>query len=903
MSVRAVNVGELQPGMVVAEDVIGDSGVLAKKGEQLEGESIEALRSSRISRIKVIVDDGVSPDEGEGEPAGKKAEGVPVAEAPEREQASYLYEMAISVVKEVLDAVRTKRPINVDRVRTIAERIVDGVINRQSVLLSLTGAAEAGDYLPYNAVNVAMLSTAVGSVLGYTDLQLVDVAMGALLHDIGMVNIPPEILNKSGGLTDGERAVIKSHPSDGFKYLAAYPGLSEGTRLIVLQHQEREDGSGYPQGLKRGEIHEYAVLVGIVDIYDALTTKRTYKPSRMTPAEAVDLINKIDPASRVIRAFARYMTRYPIGSFVLLDNGDVGVVVGTDEKNPFRPTVRILYGRYGDAKRPGGVINLVEEPTLRVHEVLTEMEVAADMARTSGKARSVPPRSKPTETPSPPTAEAEVVAPPSRHAPPPPPSGVIPPRPTQPLVIRYDERGKAIIEPPKAEGGPAEGRIAVESLKPGMQFEVPLRYESIRGKILLGASIPLTEGLIRGLKRADIKEVFIGGEAASISIEPTVEEIKSRMGGTPVEDVKEIDDLEVGMELATPIYGDGRLYDIGTVLTKDLIDDLRRWKFTRVKVRDYVTEAEFARRERKKKKDSARYVISQAKHYVNEIIEGAKQGGRINESHVLQAAQRVVDEALIDRNILLALTTLRSPNDPMNTHFINIASFATVAGMMLEYDREDLMILCQAALLHDIGMVFISPNIYDGRSILTPSQYNRMRNHTEYGLQIVEHLGGIDPLIKTVIAQHHERENGRGYPNGLKGKDIHDYAKIVGVADTFNAYASPRIGRRRLSYYDALRTVLSLSPNLFDQRIMRAFLEALSLYPVGSLVRLNTGEVAIVTGTNEEVPFRPILRIVFDEHQTKVDKMIFVDLLEDRSRFITAILNEGDYNLQVFEEF
>jgi HD-GYP domain-containing protein (c-di-GMP phosphodiesterase class II) len=237
------------------------------------------------------------------------------------------------------------------------------------------------------------------------------------------------------------------------------------------------------------------------------------------------------------------------------------------------------------------------------------------------------------------------------------------------------------------------------------------------------------------------------------------------------------------------------------------------------------------------------------------------------------------------------------------SHSVGVAIYSVVVGLGLGYKEGDLTALGIAALLHDIGMTKIQPHILSRKGPLNAQEYDEVKKHTLYGTFMVKDGAPLSKQIKNIISRHHERCDGSGYPKGLKGSEIDEPSQIVGLADTFEALTSPRAYREGMTVYNAMRETLSLSVKAFNPALMRALLEKLALYPVRSLLELNTGQMAIVVGTNDKVPFRPVIRIISDNEKRKVDDLQIVNLLGDGSLYVVGVLKEEDHNVKVVDEF
>ncbi len=228
----------------------------------------------------------------------------------------------------------------------------------------------------------------------------------------------------------------------------------------------------------------------------------------------------------------------------------------------------------------------------------------------------------------------------------------------------------------------------------------------------------------------------------------------------------------------------------------------------------------------------------------------------------------------IARNDQLVVQALAGPSgSTLITNLINVSILATKVGSGLGYYGEELERLTLAGLVHDIGLFAVPQSVVTKSGKLTHEERTLIEQHPELGYQLVKKLGGEWEWLALVVRQAHERYNGRGYPNRLKGRDIHEFAQIIGAVDVFDALVTPRPYRRRFFPHEAVRELLVAERLAFPREIVKALVEQLSAYPLGTLVRLTTGEVGSVVGINVQFPLRPIVEVVTDTtHGSGADK-------------------------------
>jgi len=255
----------------------------------------------------------------------------------------------------------------------VSSSIVDEVLSNSNTMINLVDIKTADNYTYEHSVNVAVLSLVLGIELGLNRNQLNNLCVGALLHDLGKAFTPREILAKPGRLTDSEFKIIQEHPVKGYEYIKDNPYVNPSVKVIVYEHHEKADGSGYPRGIRDEEIHLLAKILSVVDVYDALTSDRPYRKA-VSPNEALELI--MGSAGRhfnfdIAEAFVRKVIPYPVGSLVKLSNGDVGVVESVMPNFPLRPTIKII--RQNNISVDMETVDLMKESNLVVEGMQYEI--------------------------------------------------------------------------------------------------------------------------------------------------------------------------------------------------------------------------------------------------------------------------------------------------------------------------------------------------------------------------------------------------------------------------------------------------------------------------------------------------------------------------------------------------
>lgn len=225
-------------------------------------------------------------------------------------------------------------------------------------------------------------------------------------------------------------------------------------------------------------------------------------------------------------------------------------------------------------------------------------------------------------------------------------------------------------------------------------------------------------------------------------------------------------------------------------------------------------------------------------------------------------------------------------------HPVQVAGLSILMGRRCGYKEADLADLGMAALLENIGYVVLPPGMMDEPTSLTSIEKHEVHQHPQYGYQILSDYAHVAPQITKTVLEHHERQDGSGYPRGLKGSDISPHAQILAVTDTYYALVSRRPHRQSYLPHEAIEFIMAYSGELFDPELARLFTKLVPLYPTGVMVNLNTGEKGIISDANPGFIGRPIVRICYDKHLQELKKPYDMDLKESehQHRLVTDVV-------------
>lgn len=268
---------------------------------------------------------------------------IPVQQ--EIERARGIYKEAHNVMQDLMGDIRLGKQVEVERVEPISIELVESVFRNKDALVSLSRIKDKDHYTFMHSVSVAGLMITFSRAMGF-DMNLIkEIAIGGMLHDVGKMLTPNNVLNKPGKLDDGEFKIMKSHVVYSRELLEGKPGITQAALDVAAMHHERIDGTGYPLGLKGDEISLVGQMSTIVDVYDALTSVRVYKSAWEPNLALKKLLEWSDHHFKpeLVKQFIRCLGIYPIGTLVELESGNVAIVIEQGISDLLNPVVKIIY--------------------------------------------------------------------------------------------------------------------------------------------------------------------------------------------------------------------------------------------------------------------------------------------------------------------------------------------------------------------------------------------------------------------------------------------------------------------------------------------------------------------------------------------------------------------------------
>ncbi len=348
---RGVGSITFKPGLLQSE-LIRFAMIFGKESgapPPLAVEDLEAFTNSEISHIDLhkvlIVDKKTSSALKEG-----------------KKKAGEVFMNAVDAVKEMVQAVHLDKAVSARKMNTVVQTMVDNILDNRDAFMGLTSIKMYDEYTFAHSVNTSILAVGLGTFLSFDKPQLAALGMAAMLHDIGKVSIPIDIINKPSKLTDAEWEMVKRHPIEGALILADVPGVTKLAMVSAFEHHQHGDIRGYPRIDEIVQQHPFSQIVALCDAYEALTAARVYYSVQMPPDQAIRILIKkrgtaFDPT--LVKVFVNMVGIFPVGTVLKLDTGQVGLVV-RQTRDLMRPHVLLLTKFDGSEKENGDEVSLLE---------------------------------------------------------------------------------------------------------------------------------------------------------------------------------------------------------------------------------------------------------------------------------------------------------------------------------------------------------------------------------------------------------------------------------------------------------------------------------------------------------------------------------------------------------------
>lgn len=301
---------------------------------------------------------------------------------------------------------------------------------------------------------------------------------------------------------------------------------------------------------------------------------------------------------------------------------------------------------------------------------------------------------------------------------------------------------------------------------------------------------------------------------------------------------------------------------------------------------------------------NAQQLYNELSHQFNDFLKSVRENAVINEKMANKMVKRCLDSILKTPDALMLMTSLEEKDTYTFQHSLNICILSLGLGKQLNLPIPELETIGLCGLLHDIGKIHISDAILNKPGVFSSDEYVNMQQHPSLGMELLKSNSNIQQSVIEAVYSHHERLDGKGYPRGLKGKQISPYAKLIAIIDVYDAITNDRIYKKGRTHFETINLLLEQSEHCFDKTLVEAFIRCLGIYPVGSIVELTNGMVALVVEINELSKLKPKIILLLDElKQPMLERLVDLAKLEvdsgNQPFVIRTIVHPSTYQIDV----
>lgn len=293
-----------------------------------------------------------------------------------------------------------------------------------------------------------------------------------------------------------------------------------------------------------------------------------------------------------------------------------------------------------------------------------------------------------------------------------------------------------------------------------------------------------------------------------------------------------------------------------------------------------------------------------ARDLQEKILASIKRNRTLKEANISQTTNALVDSVFRNQDALSCLTRLQSKDSYLFEHSLNVAILMSVFAKHLSLEKRIIQELTLGAFLHDIGKVLIPKEILHKRGTLTTQEEKIMRSHVALGLKMLEDSPEISHIAIRMIQEHHERADGGGYPQGLNSKNTSKYGKMIAIVDSYDAMTYERPYKSAVSPISAFKTLVAEAPSKYDEELVEKFIQCLGVYPVGTLVKLNSGKLGLISQLNKSKPLRPFVKVFYNTRLNQAISIEEIDLSKSKYKDqIDCCIKPEDFNINLLGFF
>jgi len=300
----------------------------------------------------------------------------------------------------------------------------------------------------------------------------------------------------------------------------------------------------------------------------------------------------------------------------------------------------------------------------------------------------------------------------------------------------------------------------------------------------------------------------------------------------------------------------------------------------------------------------AKKLYNNAKVLQKKLLADITENKVIDTEAVQESTNAIVDSIFRNQDALSCMSRLRIKDDYLVEHSLNVSILMTIFCKHLKIERNIMEQLALGAFLHDVGKVHVPDNILNKPGRFTDEEYQTMKQHVEFGVKILKETPNISDIAMAVVSEHHERIDGKGYPQQLSADKISQYGRMIAIVDSYDAMTAERIYKAGMHPIKAFKILINESPNSYDNELVEQFIQCLGVYPIGTLVKLTSGKIGLISQLNKNKPLQPFVRTFYNIRLKQVVAMEEIDLSKPKyNDQIDSCIKPEEFNLDLMKFF
>lgn len=385
-----------------------------------------------------------------------------------------------------------------------------------------------------------------------------------------------------------------------------------------------------------------------------------------------------------------------------------------------------------------------------------------------------------------------------------------------------------------------------------------------------------------------------------------------------------VSELKPGTVYSQPVYIDpqNRLVEANEIISESDIERLKKWGIKTVqsdgepseykpnvdeKAKEIAENQDLEKAKKNVINTYERYSqfqqsVTNGQNMIQDIYSNLIKEAPVQLSQVRSYAENLID-LVQDAPLCHVYLYLLQHEPSIERHVISAAIFGTELCLALDFSRPRTIDIINGILLMDVGMYRVPESIMNKEEKLTRDELKTLHAHPVHGYNILKNVGKVKNQIATVALQHHEHYDSTGYPRGMKGEEMSDATRVAAIADSYAAILEKKPYREALSPYQGMRELLSLGLYQYDPIYLKAFLNRMSMYPLGSMVETSTGDICLVGAVSEQKPMRPFLFKLIDKENNRFKELDYIHLMSHSDVYIVKARMASDLGLSLSEEF